>query len=337
MRPTSDTTILRPDLGIVAFEAMQDSIMGGYIADILMPTWRVGVYTGSYDVIPIEALFNISKDLRANDGSYPLTDWEFESGYYETQNRGGEVHIDERRAKMYANRFDYEAMATRIRINEILRAREYRVQQLLHDTTYFTNTTALTTPWNDATADPLQDIDTAKEAMKLLGIYPNLLQISDKQFNYLTKVTKVIAAVTNIFPDTAKDGVIGKSHLETYLKIPIAIGGSMMNTAKKGQTASLSEIWDDEYAMLCKVASSPDIVEPSVGRTALWIEESGGGSEGEGMLIVEEYEMPGNRGKRIRARYDIQEHFIASRNTSGTIKSNISVACGHLFSNVVHP
>lgn len=104
----------------------------------------------------------------------------------------------------------------------------------------------------------------------------------------------------------------------------------MKNDAKKNQDASLADIWDDEYAMVCRVAPGPgaDISEPCIGRTFNWNE----GSNAD--FIVEEYNDDPRRSKIIRVRHDANEEFLASYDSSNAAKSEISKSCGYLLSNI---
>ena len=95
-----------------------------------------------------------------------------------------------------------------------------------------------------------------------------------------------------------------------------------------GPDATITNIWDYEYAALIKTASGQDITEPCVGRTFLWTEDSPTNP------IVEEYREENRRSDIFRVRHNVGEQLIQSKNTSGTVVSNISAACMYLMDNI---
>jgi hypothetical protein len=107
--------------------------------------------------------------------------------------------------------------------------------------------------------------------------------------------------------------------LSQYLGIEVLIGNAIKDSAKKGQVASLADIWDDEYAGLYKVSEGGrDLREPCLGRTFLWEVESPDNT------VVEEYREEKKRSNVYRCRHDTDEAFIFA-------------AAGYLLGNVTHP
>ncbi|MEE4112715.1 MAG: hypothetical protein V2I40_07865, partial [Desulfobacteraceae bacterium] len=105
-------------------------------------------------------------------------------------------------------------------------------------------------------------------------------------------------------------------------------GGGVYDSTKKGQDTTIADIWSNEYASLLKVSRSPDITSPSFGRTFLWTADSPQNP------IVETYREENRRSDIYRVRHHVSEELIASKNTSGTVVSNIGAACHYLFSNI---
>lgn len=326
MRPTSDTTIQRPDLGQAVYETMQNAPGMGYIGLELMPIFRVAAQAANYPVIPKEALFNLLDTKRGPLGHYNRSSDEFENGYYSTSENGLEKRIDARYAAIYGSQFAYELTIANILMNDILRAQEARIAAKLFSETAFETAIAASTAWETvASASPRDDVDTGKAAMRAVGIMPNTLAMSYTNFLYLTKNAEVQAQVYQIFPDAAKTGQINTDHLKTYFNVDkILVAGALKNTAKRGQDASLSSIWSDTYALLCKT-SDGDITEPCVGRTFLWNE--GAADE----IITEQYYNDEVRGDVLRVRHDSNSAFLASYDSDNAVKSAISKAAGYLI------
>ena len=97
----------------------------------------------------------------------------------------------------------------------------------------------------------------------------------------------------------------------------IIVAGSSKNSAKEGQSATPAQIWSNEYAMLCKIATGGDMREPCIGRTFHWADD--GSSIGG---TVESYRDEKVRGDVIRVRHDVDE--IVLYPEAGHLLSNIT-------------
>ena len=97
----------------------------------------------------------------------------------------------------------------------------------------------------------------------------------------------------------------------------IIVAGSSRNSAKEGQAASPTQIWSDEYAMVCKIATGADMREPCIGRTFHWSED--GSSVGG---TVETYRDETVRGNVVRVRHDVDEKLLYAE--AGHLLSNIT-------------
>jgi hypothetical protein len=328
MRPTNDTTLSRPDLGQVVWEVQQESLTMGFVGLAVMPIFPVAEYTGTFPVMPAEALFNIHDVKRAPKGGYNRIIEEFEEGYFKTADNGLEYPIDDRQAAIYASRFNYEASIARILMNAILREHESRVKNKIFNTSNFTAHNATTSWATTASADPVYDVEEGRESLRQNGIEANTLVIPWTGFKYLRQCDDLKEQVYQLFPDAAKTGRVTVEHLRTALDVErILIAGALYNSAKKGQDASLSDLWGSQYAMLCRTSMpGADITDPSIGRTFLWNE----GQNGD-MPIVEQYREEGVRGDVLRVRHDSAASFLTSYDEDGSAKSEISKACGYLI------
>lgn len=327
--PTSDTTIPRPDLGATAWEAMVDS--SEFVGLQVMPIFRVPQHSADFPVIPVEAMFQLIDTLRGITGAYNESDYPFEFGFYRTEDRGLVARLDDRMVKIYSSLFAYEMVVTKLKMADILRALEYIISRVIFNTTNFT-VHNVTTEWSTlATCTPQSDVNTAKKALEALGVPANALIMAKSVYENLTMCTDAKNWVVNMFGEQFKDGRVSTEHLQRYFGLPhIIAGGARYNSAKKGQSASLTEVWDDEYCMVGRIAESPaeDITNPCLGRTMLWNE---GATDD---LIVEEYVDDDKRAKKIRVRHDAKPTLLASIDSSGTEKSGISKRCGYLLGNI---
>jgi hypothetical protein len=319
-RPTSGTTIQRPDLGAIAYEYALDGPDRGFIAQQIMPVFETPLQSSDYPVIPIEALLKPQDTKRAPRSGYNRGDYAFETGTYACEEHGWEEPVDDVERKLYARFFDAEEVATKRSVDFLLRNYERRMQAIVQSTSVITNTAAVTTEWSTAaTCTPKSDVKTAKRAMKAAtGIVPNVIIISEKVFENLmiTAELKTYLQYTN--PHLIQTREAQRKLLALYLDLDdILVGGSQYDSAKKGQSFSLADIWDDEYATLARVSrGGPDLREPCLGRTMLWIEDS------PQMLVTEQYREEQIRSDVYRVRHNVDEAIIFAG--AGYILSNIT-------------
>src|SRR4030066_2405276 len=87
-RPTSATTIQRPDLGALVYEYVMNADDRGFICLDLLPIFEVMEQSAAYPGIPFEALLKLQSTARAPRGAYARGDYEFETGTYSCKENG---------------------------------------------------------------------------------------------------------------------------------------------------------------------------------------------------------------------------------------------------------
>jgi hypothetical protein len=310
--PTSVTSLatLRPDLA-ESFEAFDlEAEKAGYIARKVLPTVDVASQAGIFGKIPLEQLLQQSETKRAPGSGYSRGNFTFDDAAYACKENGKEEPIDDREAKMYAEYFDAETVATQRAYNAVLANAEKRVADAIYNTSTWTGA-ALTTdvssvPWATiASAKPLTNVEAAvQKVYDGSGLWPNALVINKKVFRNLRNTPEVIDRIASSGAgdrNLASDVTLQMLAQAFDLDYIIVAGGSL-NTAKEGQTASVGQIWSSTYAMVCKVATSGDFREPCVGRTFHW---SADGSNIDG--AIESYRDETVRSNIIRVRHDVDE------------------------------
>lgn len=324
--------IVRGDLGVAVDEYKKQEGASGFIAEEILKPLDVPLQASEFPVVPIEALLSVQDTKRAMRGFYNRSDWETEFGFYSTRENGWEEPLDDREVKLYKTFLDCEIVTANRAMGIILRSQEIRVAAKLFNTSNF-SVHNLTTEWSTAaTATPLDDIKTGKNAVRAAcGMVPNTLILPYAAFDNLRRCSQIIDLLKYTYP--GKDiNSMGTAELAAVLNISkILVGDEQKNTAKKGKTAVLGEIWDDEYAMLTITATSNSFDEPCIGRMFRWNEESGGGDGG---TIVEEYRAEGNRSNIYRVRHDTDDRLLKSYTDAGAVKSDIAAAVSYLFGNV---
>jgi hypothetical protein len=328
-RPTSDTKIQRPDLGMLVQEYMDQAPTMGYIGLDVMPLLPVAEQSSSYPVIPKEAMLKIPDTARAPRGTYNRGDWEFENGFYATKEHGWEEPIDDSERRLYASLFDAEAIATRRAVKIILASQEKRIADMVFNASNFT-AHAVGTNWDTAaSATPIVDVNTGKLSVRsACGMLPNTLIISYTSFVNLRDCDEIVDRIKYTFPGLDINRMTTQQ-LAAVFDIPrVLVGGAIYDAAKKGQTASITDLWSCEYAMLTITSNSPDITEPCIGRTFLWTGDSDSNS------VVESYRDEERRSDIVRVRHHTQERRLISYDEDDAAKSDIAAACSYLLSNI---
>jgi hypothetical protein len=310
--PTSVTSLatLRPDLA-ASFEAFDlEAEKAGYIARKVLPSVDVASQAGNFGKIPLEQLLQQRDTKRAPGSGYARGNFTFDDSTYSCEEHGAEEPIDDREAKMYAEYFDAEQIATQRAYNSVLANAEKRVADAIFNTTTWTGapltTDVSSVPWATiATAKPLTNVEAAvQKVYDGSGLWPNALVINKKVFRNLRNTPEVIDRIASSGAgdrNLASDVTLQMLAQAFDLDYIIVAGGSL-NSAKEGQAASVGQIWSSTYAMVCRVATSSDFREPCIGRTFHW---GADGSSIDG--AIESYRDEVVRANIIRVRHDVDE------------------------------
>jgi hypothetical protein len=320
--PSSSLATLRPDLATF-LEFDLESENAGFVASKVFPVVDVMSQAGNFGKIPLEQLLQQRETLRASGAGYARGQFKFATATYACKEHGAEEPVDDREAKMYAEYFDAEQIATMRAFSAVLRNAEQRVASAIFNATTWTGstlTTAITHEWDDATnATPATDVEAAvQQIYDNSGLWANALVINRKVFRNLRNCASVIDRINSAgagSPSKASD--VTEAMLAAIFDLEhIIVAGSSKNGAKEGQAASPSQIWSDEYAMVCRISTSVDMRDPCIGRTFHWAED--GSSIGG---TVETYRDETVRGDVVRVRHDVDEIVLYTE-------------AGHLLSNV---
>jgi hypothetical protein len=320
--PTSSLATLRPDLATF-LEFDLESENQGYIAADVFPVIDVQSASGNFGKIPLEQLLQQRETRRSPGSGYSRSQWTFTPATYATYEHGAEEPVDDNEARMYAEYFQAEQISTLRAFSAVLRNAEQRVADAVFNTSTWTGsslTTAITHEWDDATnAVPLTDVEAAVQKIyDNSGLWANALIINRKVFRNLRNNDQIIDRINASgagSPSKATD--VTTQMLSAVFDLPnIIVAGTSKNGAKEGQSASPTQIWSGEYAMVCKIASGPDMRDPCIGRTFHWSQD--GSSIGG---TVESYRDETVRGDVIRVRHQVAEVVLYPE-------------AGHLLSNV---
>lgn len=319
-RPSSSSdTVLRPALSICMQEFLeqQDEFIG---LKIYTP-FGVENDHAEYPVVTIEALLRVPETRRGSRADYPRGDWEFETDTYDTRENGWEEPVSDVEAEQYSVHFEAEEIAAKIGHGIILRNQEKRVADALFNAGNFTPH-AVTDEWDHnhySDATPMADVLAGRFVIHdACGAEPNTLIVTLSTFHHLGLMNEIIDKLKYTYTPFFWGENGRKLLADAFGLEQILVGKAMRNTAKKGQAAVLTQIWNDEYAMLCVTAAEgeKDIMAPAIGRTFHWTKDVPEN------ILVESYREESKRSTIIRSRQHTDEKLILT--AAGYLLSNIT-------------
>lgn len=319
VQPTSSTTLQRPDLGLALEEV--DLARQGFVGIQVLPIFGTEKKESNFSKIPVESLLKDPEAAeRAADGSYNRIDWEFETDYYSCKEYGLEGRIDDSDKEHYSTYLDVEAANARIVNHALMMRQERRIAALLFSATTFSGYTGgVSVEWDSSTctATPVTNIQTAKDNIRAnCGLVANSLLLSYKNWSVLRRSSQILDYTKYTQPT---GGLLKVEQVKEALELEnIFIGGAIYDSAKEGQTKSIADIWDDEYALVFYRAPDAllgDIKVPTLGRTFLWTADSPDNA------TVETYYSDEVRSNVVRVRQQVHEKIFLAE--TGYLLSNI--------------
>lgn len=299
----------RPDLGAAYEEFMDSPEVNRFVANEIAPVISTPVQAGNYSNITRETALQTADAKRASGGGYNRIAVGAEDKLFSTKEYGLEGVVDDRKRRLYQSDFDLELVTLRQTIRRLLIAREKRVAAMIFNTTTWTGSALYTDdsaaePWDDPATDIISDVVEDTEKVRGgTGMEPNALLVSKKQLKNICKNTGVLALFPGapiVTPKMVRDNLFQIFELEKLI-----VPGMVENTADEGLAATISDIWSDDYAMVCRVANPGDPIDtPCVARTWLWTPET------PTELLVESYREEQVRALILRARHDLEEKVI---------------------------
>lgn len=149
--------------------------------------------------------------------------------------------------------------------------REQRTASLVFNTAAYTATTnrtqlSGTSQWSDYTnSNPITAMLTALDACIMR---PNILVLGQAVWSQLRQHPKVAIA---IYGPQGSGGIVTREQFANALEIEqVLIGQGWVNSAKKGQTASLGRLWGKHAALLYRDSFTSASRGTSFGFTAQW-------------------------------------------------------------------
>lgn len=314
--PTSATTLQRPDLGELAMEYVESPSLMGMMGLDILPIFPVQEKSADYPVIPQEAVLKVQETARGARGNYNRSDWQFETKTYACEERGWEESVEDSENTDFSRLFDLEEQAALRALQVISRAQEVDIATLLFNASTFSGaTTAVSIEWNTAaTATPRADITTAKLAML---IYPDSVAMSLKVFENLINTAELKEALKYTNPVELGGLEVQRRVVSQYFGLDnVFVSNAKKDTAAKGKSSTVVDIWDDEFVLVFKRAEGGSLKNPALGRSFIWTPDS------PNVLTTEQYREDASRSNIFRVRHNMDEVV------------QFATGAGHLLSNI---
>jgi hypothetical protein len=270
MYETSSTVFPRQDLQ-GAYSAF-DPKSRGFVADFVLPRLEVSEEGGAYTVIPREVWTQRVDTKVASKAKSSTSDWTTDNDTFqlvEYRHKGLALKRDARRMRSF---FDVEEVEAQRVAGVVAIDREIDTATAVFNTTTFNtnnvNTMTLGTPWDASGGTPVSDVETAKNALvQYYGTLANTLIITRYGLAKLMASTEFRGYFTDMFGSTLI-GMPPVSALQRIFSLEnIIVPHGIYNSANPGAAFSPTAIWNEDYAMVCRIDSGRDIREPQLGRT----------------------------------------------------------------------
>lgn len=268
--------VLRRDLTELANEAVLDET--DYIADRLFPAKAVKNPDGRHPIIKIEEYFKVVDTIKKPGGGYARSGLKLGTATFSCSRKGYEEEITEEDRALYKDYFDVELIAMERALDQMRRSKEVRAEAVAMDTAVITTTQAAASAWSvKASAVPRADSLALQVKMwNNRGIKPNVAVMAYS----LLKEALNSDSVSNKMQYTGTLELMPMKQrlkaLAMFLDVEeILVGMAQKDTANKGLTAVVSEIWPSNKVGLYKVAKTADLKEVALGRSFWWEEIDG--------------------------------------------------------------
>ena len=162
-----------------------------------------------------------------------------------------EKYIDDRLADQYEKPFDARNDALAVLESSRNLEIETGLATVLADATVLTATSTPSTLWDDPTSDPLGDMETAAEVVRLaIGRRPNKVWTNSVVISALKTHPQFVAKLTGggVLAVLNEEKVIAiiKEHLGVK---DVFVGKAIKATSLEGQTLTKGEVWSDDFGL----------------------------------------------------------------------------------------
>lgn len=269
--PIQQSTYAAPrlELGEAIREFYGD--MSGFIAEQVLPVKEV-IKKSAYLSVLVRENLTRANAVHSNGAAYNRVTFTTEDLQYTCKDYGLEGQLTDDDRENYASDFDGELETVQNVMTKIMIEQEIRAATAIFNTSTFTGSALYTdvssAPWDAAASGAIAHILAAAEMVrKNTGVRADSMVIGAVTLQNLLNNT----GIANRFPGAPLVTYeMLKSALASIVGIQdVIVGGMIYNSAKEGQTASCSDIWSDDYALIFK-KNTGAVSSGGLGRIVRW-------------------------------------------------------------------
>jgi hypothetical protein len=265
----------RLDLGIAFHEFTPEGMT--FAAERALPTLDVAKEAATIGVITRENA-RTTDNKHTNGAAYGRVHLGSEDKSYSTGDYGLEGQLTDHDRERFLSDYDAEVEMIQLVKTHMLMAKEIRAAAALFDTTTWTGSDLYTdvssAPWDTAASAVIDPVASAVEQVrKNTGIRADTMLIGPVTYKNLKANTGILAKFSS--NPSVLTAAVWRQYLAEVLDLAeIIVADGVYNSAAEGQTASMADVWSDDYALIFK-RQSGSIAMPGLGRTLRWMGQSG--------------------------------------------------------------
>lgn len=242
-----------------------------FIATEVLPERQVAQLTAKLPVITREN-YNRTENASSNGAAANRINLAIGETDYVCTKKRLEIALTDDDRSNYADDFDAELESVQLIKTKMMLEREAEAAAALFNTTTFTGSDLFTdvsgAPWDAAASDAIGHVLAAMEKIrKNCGYRPNALVIGEATLVNLLGNT----GIKNRFPGAplVTRAMIEQAMIAIFGLERLIVGSVVYNGAKEGQTWAGTDLWGDDYAMVCRI-NQGSTVSGGLGRTLVW-------------------------------------------------------------------
>lgn len=247
----------------------------GFVGGRIFPAFSSAAQSSDYYVFDAENHLGIPLNIRHAPGTgFKRVTMKLSDDNFACKDYGIEIPVPDTQRAKYKNQLALDLSATRRNTDIIKINHEKRVIDLIVASV---QSAAVNVKWDGgANSDPLNDVDAAKEAIRLgCGGMPNTGVISRPLLNILKKHDKL----QEVFKYT-QGGLLDAQKLADYFGLrEILVAEQVIATNQEGQAVTAADLWADNF-LLAHVNPGQDLMQLNLGRTFYWDEFGTAGENG---------------------------------------------------------
>lgn len=330
------TAISRFDLSLSYSEFSLLANQRKFIGLKVLPPVGVSQEAANFVKIPVESLLTKPETTaRAPYGHYNRDHANWTADSYACTEHGVEEVADDAIVERYGDIIRVEQMAVIRAVNRVLQSLEQDIADAVMNTTTWSGSSlqsdidtvngSVTSgeKWtNKTSADPIADIDWAREKVKSnCGMAPNTVVMSDSDFINCMRTQRIEGLLKYDAMELLLSIQGGRntevvnsaaSALASLFQVDkVLVGRSFKSTTDKGQATAFSRFWTAGRVMVCHsnddgMAGDLEAAMPNIGRTIFSTKNGeplpGSDDAGYGSLIFDEYREEQTRSSIFRPR-----------------------------------